>query len=254
MFFKKNLTTAAICAALSVAAFSAMATDSTDTELTIIGEYTPGACTPVVTGSGIVDYGKHHNSALNPTGKSNKLVQLGRKNSTLNITCTAPTLIAVTSKDNRQSTIVALNDTSYIEKAYDTLVDMKGTKNAFGLGSAPNGQKIGAASIGIDRSNGGIHAADDTGEIPVDLIQTDHWSAATPTWKASSNGAFCSLTSCSAIERGYSVAKTGELTPVAITAVTFPLLIDAAVNDNTILGSDETIKLDGNVTISVQYL
>ena len=43
MFFKKNLTTAAICAALSVAAFSAMATDSTDTELTIIGEYTPGA-------------------------------------------------------------------------------------------------------------------------------------------------------------------------------------------------------------------
>ncbi|BEA14769.1 hypothetical protein VEE05_04870 [Escherichia coli] len=47
MFFKKNLTTAAICAALSVAAFSAMATDSTDTELTIIGEYTPGACTPV---------------------------------------------------------------------------------------------------------------------------------------------------------------------------------------------------------------
>lgn len=41
MFFKKNLTTAAICAALSVAAFSAMATDSTDTELTIIGEYTP---------------------------------------------------------------------------------------------------------------------------------------------------------------------------------------------------------------------
>lgn len=40
MFFKKNLTTAAICAALSVAAFSAMATDSTDTELTIIGEYT----------------------------------------------------------------------------------------------------------------------------------------------------------------------------------------------------------------------
>ncbi|ENS1852196.1 glutamate synthase operon protein GltF, partial [Escherichia coli] len=72
--------------------------------------------------------------------------------------------------------------------------------------------------------------------------------------KASSNGAFCSLTSCSAIERGYSVAKTGELTPVAITAVTFPLLIDAAVNDNTILGSDETIKLDGNVTISVQYL
>ncbi len=134
MFFKKNLTTAAICAALSVAAFSAMATDSTDTELTIIGEYTPGACTPVVTGGGIVDYGKHHNSALNPTGKSNKLVQLGRKNSTLNITCTAPTLIAVTSKDNRQSTIVALNDTSYIEKAYDTLVDMKGTKNAFGLG------------------------------------------------------------------------------------------------------------------------
>lgn len=133
MFFKKNLTTAAICAALSVAAFSAMATDSTDTELTIIGEYTPGACTPVVTGGGIVDYGKHHNSALNPTGKSNKLVQLGRKNSTLNITCTAPTLIAVTSKDNRQSTIVALNDTSYIEKAYDTLVDMKGTKNAFGL-------------------------------------------------------------------------------------------------------------------------
>ncbi len=50
------------------------------------------------------------------------------------------------------------------------------------------------------------------------------------------------------------MAKSGDLTPVAITAVTVTLLIDAVVNDNTILGSDERIKLDGNVTISVQYL
>ncbi|MES4239844.1 hypothetical protein AADL45_25390, partial [Escherichia coli] len=33
----------------SVAMALNAATDSTDTELTIIGEYTPGACTPVVT-------------------------------------------------------------------------------------------------------------------------------------------------------------------------------------------------------------
>ncbi len=46
MFFKKNLTTAAICAALSVAAFSAMATDSTDTELTIIRRVYPWCHVP----------------------------------------------------------------------------------------------------------------------------------------------------------------------------------------------------------------
>lgn len=254
MFLKKMTSAAAVCAVLSVASFGVQAADSTDTELTIIGEYNPGACTPVLTGGGVIDYGKHHISFLNPTGVSNKLVQLGRKNSTLTITCTAPTLIAITSKDNRLSSVVPVNNTNYIDKAYDTLIVMNSTRNGYGLGTAPNGQKIGVASIGVDRTSGGVGAADSTGEIPVDLIMTDHWSAATPVWKASSNGAFCGLTSCTGYERGYSVAKTGELTPVAITAVNFPLLIDAAVQDNTVLGSAETIKLDGSVTISVQYL
>ncbi len=57
MFFKKNLTTAAICAALAVAAFSATATDSTDTELPIIGEYTPGACTQVLRAAALLTMG-----------------------------------------------------------------------------------------------------------------------------------------------------------------------------------------------------
>ncbi len=67
MFFKKNLTTAAICAALSVAAFSAMATIQLIGELIYHRRVYPGMS--AVTWGGIVDYGKHHNSALNPTGK-----------------------------------------------------------------------------------------------------------------------------------------------------------------------------------------
>lgn len=70
-------------------------------------------------------------------------------------------------------------------------------------------------------------------------------------WKVLFNGVFCSLISCLVIERGYFVVKIGELIFVVIIAVIFSLLIDVAVNDNIIFGFDETIKLDGNVIISV---
>lgn len=59
------------------------------------------------------------------------------------------------------------------------------------------------------------------------------------------------MISCLVIERGYFVVKIGELIFVVIIAVIFSLLIDVAVNDNIIFGFDETIKLDGNVIISV---
>ncbi|EFB2832759.1 MULTISPECIES: DUF1120 domain-containing protein [Escherichia] len=255
MLFKKSLTTAAICAALAVTSFNVMAADTTvtsDATLTVVGEFNPGACTPEFTGGGIIDYGKHPNMALNPTGVTNTLVQLGRKTTTLTIKCTAPTLFAITSFDNRLDSRLPLSGTAYVAKAFGKQMDMANTSNGFGLGLAPNGQKIGAFTIGIDTMAGAVTASDDTGDLTVDVIQTGDFTPAVPTWIKSDTGSIISTNG--AKNRAYSVAKTGELTPVAITMAQFPLLIDAAVQDNTVLGTTEVIKLDGNVTLQVLYL
>ncbi len=255
MFFKKSLTTAAVCAALAVASFNAMAADTTvtsDATLTVIGEYNPGACTPEFTGGGVIDYGKHPNMALNPTGVTNTLVQLGRKNTTLTVKCTAPTLFAITSFDNRLDSRIGLSSTAYIAQAFGSKLNMNATANGFGLGLAPNGQKIGSYCIGIDTMAGIVTASDNNGDLNVDVIQTGDFTVATPTWMKSDTGSIVSTNG--AKNRAYSVAKTGELTPVPVTIAQFPLLIDAAVQDNTVLGTTEVIELDGNATLQVLYL
>ena len=255
MLFIKSLTTAAICADLAVTSFNVMAADTTvtsDATLTVVGEFNPGACTPEFTGGGIIDYGKHPNMALNPTGVTNPLVQLGRKTTTLTIKCTAPTLFGITSFDNRLNSRIGLSSTAYIANAFGKKMNATATSNGFGLGLAPNGQKIGSFCIGIDTMAGVVTASDDTGDLNVDVIQTGDFTQTTPVWIKSDTGSIVSTNG--AKNRAYSVAKTGELTPVAITMAQFPLLIDAAVQDNTVLGTTEVIKLDGNVTLQVLYL
>lgn len=255
MFFKKKLATTAIVTALSTMSLSALAADTTvtsDATLTVVGEFNPGACTPTMTGGGVIDYGKKPNLALNPTGKTNTLVQLGRKTTTLMVNCTAPTLIGITSFDNRLDSRLPLSSTVYIEKAFGKLMDLETTANGFGLGLAPNGQKIGSFVIGIDTMKGAVTATDDKGDLSVNVIQTGDFTVTTPTWFVSDTGSIVSTNGSN--NRAYSVAKEGEIVPVAVTTAQFPLLIDAAVQDNVALGTTDTINLDGNVTLQVMYL
>ncbi|WP_333496272.1 DUF1120 domain-containing protein [Kluyvera sp. CHPC 1.251] len=244
---KKLLIATSLSAAL-FASFNASA--GSDVTLKVIGSIVPGACVPTLPNGGTIDYGTLRNEAIAPTGVTNKLVQLGQKSMTLTVTCDNEIAVAVTSSDNRSSSNVGLNSTnSYIEDGYDNgATDVHATSNGFGLGTTTNSVNIGAYSIAFDTT---AATADSTA---VDVITTDDVNATTVTW-AASNGAFCSLTSgCGAAARALTVAEKGSLTPKAFKVLTAPMVISAAVQDNSVLGTDDTITLDGNATISLVYL
>ncbi|MFV7530452.1 DUF1120 domain-containing protein [Enterobacter mori] len=243
---KKLLIAASLSTAL-ISSFNAAA--SNDVTLKVIGNIIPGACVPTLPNGGIVDYGTIRNGNIDPTGQTNKLVQLGQKTVTLTVTCDTDIAVAVTSSDNRSDTHVALGPNSFIEGALPGGENVGTTSNGFGLGSASNGNKIGSYIIAFD-----IGSATADGNS-VDVLSTGNVNASAVTWEKSTNGAFCSLTSgCSDSARAYTVAATGSLTPKAFKVLSAPMLITTAVQDNSVLGTADKITLDGNATISLVYL
>lgn len=243
---KKLLIAASLSTAL-ISSFNAAA--SNDVTLKVIGNIIPGACVPTLPNGGIVDYGTIRNGNIDPTGQTNKLVQLGQKTVTLTVTCDTDIAVAVTSSDNRSDTNVALGTNAFIVGAHSDGGNEGATSNGYGLGSASNGENIGSYAIAFDMDS---TTADGN---PVDVVLTHDINASTVTWLKSTNGAFCSLTSgCSDSARAYTVAATGSLTPKAFKVLSAPMLITTAVQDNSVLGTADKITLDGNATISLVYL
>ncbi|MFQ0834511.1 DUF1120 domain-containing protein [Citrobacter freundii] len=243
---KKLLLAASLGAAL-LTSFNASA--SSDVTLKVTGSIIPGACVPTLPNGGVVDYGTIRNALIDPTSTTNKLVQLGQKSLILTVTCDTEIAVGITSADNRSGTNIALNSgSSYIENTRTDGGTLVTTSNGFGLGQAPNGVNIGAYSISFDTNS---ITADGNA---VDLLTTGDVNTPPLTW-TKSNGSFCSTTSgCTDSARALSVAETGTLVPKAFKVLTAPLLVAAAVQDNSILGTDDTITLDGNTTISLVYL
>ncbi|WP_333496271.1 DUF1120 domain-containing protein [Kluyvera sp. CHPC 1.251] len=238
-----------IATSLSAALFASFnATAGSDVTLKVIGSIVPGACVPTLPNGGTIDYGTIRNEVIAPTGVTNKLVQLGQKSITLTVTCDNEIAVGITSTDNRSDSNVGLNGTtSFIDGAWTDGTDAANTSNGFGLGKAGS-INIGAYAITIDVAT---VTADSTA---VDVLRTEDVNASTVTWETY-DGAFCSLTSgCSDAARALTVATKGSLVPKAFKVLTAPLLITAAVQDNSVLGTDDTITLDGNATISLVYL
>lgn len=112
---KKYLAALSSTALISVAPF-ALATSSTD--LTVTGVITPQACTPSLSGGGMVDNGKISAKDLN----QDKDTLLPPQTLQMTIACDAPTLFALDSTDNKAGT---------------------SSNGWFGLGLTDAGEKIG---------------------------------------------------------------------------------------------------------------
>lgn len=83
--------------ALALAAMGpAMAASSVD--VNVKGRITPAACTPALSNAGVVDHGKISRKDLDP---HNKPTALPVATLQLRVDCSAPTLIAIKSHDNR---------------------------------------------------------------------------------------------------------------------------------------------------------
>lgn len=242
--FKKLFSSAAICAALAMSNAHA----ANDVTLKVIGNIVPGSCVPSLPNGGVVDYGTMPASTINPTGTANTLVQLGAKSITLTITCDSDTSVGVTSTDNRHDTRVGLGSAAYIENWFFDNVNANASGNAYGLGKTSAGVNIGSYVIAADPVN------TTTDGVVADLIAATGTDTSNYTWVKSSTGAFAPVNSGTGQTRVFTAAASGTTTPKAFKVMNMPLRITTALQDNTVLGTGDTITLDGNATLSLVYL
>ncbi len=97
-------------------------------ELTVTGLITPMACTPVLSGGGLVDFGKISQQDLNQSVGT----RLPLKSLTLSINCNAAGRYALRMRDNRDGTAHVNSEIFY------------------GLGLDNSGGKIGVYSVSFD--------------------------------------------------------------------------------------------------------
>jgi Protein of unknown function (DUF1120). len=236
-YFKKKLTTLAVCAAVMV---SANVNAATDTTFTVTGDFKPAACVPTLDNGGTVDYGKMNTTKLSSATGSTGLVQLGRKSINLTVTCDAPASVGILTQDNRSSSKVDLSATTYIENGANDSKNLTISTAAFGLGTTEDGKSIGAYSLRA------IIAGTTVDGVASDLIYQvagdDYWS------RASDGVLFPNK------DRMISPADTGSITPKYFTEMTVPLYITAAVQTKDKLGTASEVKMDGSATISLVYL
>lgn len=238
MFSKKSLSALCVCAAIVSAAGVNAATDA---NLTVKGTFTPAACTPELSNSGVVDYGAMNSSVLVRPTSGSTLVQLGKKSITLTVSCDAATSVGIIAQDNRASSKVSLSTSAYIAD-YMPGQNMTNTNAVFGLGTV-NNVKIGAYTVTAAKD--GVTA--DGAAVDMIVKDTDVSDSA---WKSASKGALYYPDTT----RIVTVAETGKTTPILFKDLVMPLDIVSAVQDNGVLGAGTKIELDGNATLSLVYL
>lgn len=120
---KKLLATLSTLALISMPP-KALAASST--ELTVTGTITPSACTPGLSGGGLVDLGKISAKDL----RQDRWTEISKDPMQLTVACDAATLFALDAIDNRAGT------------TFD--------EGAFGMGLTDAGEKLGAYWVRID--------------------------------------------------------------------------------------------------------
>jgi hypothetical protein len=227
-----------IAAALIVCAGSAFA-DPTAV-LQVQGKLTNASCTPELSNGGVVDYGYIHLSSLSATEAN----QLGHKNITLTVTCTAPTKVGFSTEDDQQSTSIdiSVENATFSDETYAAKgggFDYRSYK--FGVGLTDGDVKIGAYTTFID-----LDALVADGKT-VDAIYrqkgSDKWTSASVR-NTFQNESY----------RTFTVASTGTLEPMAFTQAEFPLTTSLAIQGTSTLNITDDTPINGQATITLQYL
>ncbi|KAA8726809.1 MAG: DUF1120 domain-containing protein [Ewingella americana] len=206
-------------ACLLAATTSAMAVPQAT--LRITGTITPGACSPVLTNSGIIDFGETSVDQLPATGT----FALAGKSITATVTCTTATKVAMSFVDNRADSVPTHTN------------EPTAAATAFGLGKAGD-IKIGSYGLSVTAIQGDGTA----GDLLMSSDKTT-WSKMTLDTFANNNTSQQYLT----------FAATGSTTPKDATVFTFSLKATPALS-SALGGITETANLDGNTTINFEYL
>ncbi|MEH0887185.1 DUF1120 domain-containing protein [Enterobacter sp. UNJFSC 003] len=221
-----------LATALSLCVSSAFAASTAVMKVT--GTLTNSACTPELSGGGVVDYGYIRLGELS----ADSVNQLGKKNIDFTINCTVATKVAFFASDDRSSSkanVTVLNATAGGADitAYDNYY-------FFGVGETADGMKIGNYTLYVKDTQA---VADG---VTVDVVgQNQGWNE--NTWRKGSS------IRADGVYSG-TVAQVGTTTPIAFKTATFPLVTTLAIQDTNTLGITDDTKLDGQATITLRYL
>lgn len=231
---KKIFIATAVALSLSAAAQAAEST----AVLKVTGVLTNDACTPELDGGGVVDFGTKYISDLSATETN----QLGHKDLSLRISCTAPTKVGFTISDDRADSTASIT----VENTSFTNTDETAWTNSirYGVGKTAGGVNIGAYSVALNRS-----ALIADGETQTALNATPSYDSDNK-WTVWNDGTDL-LNHEGTLE--YSLGSAAGI-PVAFTNAEFPLRIALAVQKTDALAITDNTTLDGQATITLIYL
>lgn len=187
-------------------------------ELSVKGSITPAACMPVLANGGVVDHGKisakdlpFHGNTVLPEAKLQ-----------LSISCEAPTLVAVKSKDNRAG----------------TSAENENFRPNFGLGLAAGDVKIGWYILKMINPT-----ADDAPGRLIESVNGQTWLDAAdntvwqPGWMRTVSG-----------------SGSGDPVPQPLTSMRTDVVIATTITRGRDLPLSEEILIDGNASLDIVYL
>ena len=220
-----------LATALSFCVSSAFAAETA--VLKVTGTLTNSACTPELSNGGVVDYGNIHLGELSSTSVN----QLGQKNIELTITCGAATKVGFSTIDDRKESQadIAVENSTYTNQTSTT------DSYLFGLGQTTGGVNIGAYTVFLN----------------LDQVTADG-NAVDSIYEQNQDGKWTSTTERNTFQddniRIMTVAEKGSLEPLAFTTAVFPLTTSVAIQDTGTLAITDDTPLDGQITISLNYL
>ncbi|NCE83902.1 DUF1120 domain-containing protein [Pseudomonas sp. Q1] len=208
-------------AALTLLGTYTLANAASTVELTVTGLITPMACTPLLPGGGLVDFGKISQKDLNQaTG-----TRLPLKYLTLTVSCNAPGRYALRMRDNRDGT-AHVNSEIY-----------------YGLGLDNSGGKIGVYSVSFDPKQ---TVVDDLPQI----YGTESTTGGVAWRTANSNP--IDIGSRSLL--GFTDMLGSVAGPSAIQNLSTTLKLEAVINAKQNLDLSTETPMDGSATLEVVYL
>lgn len=187
-------------------------------DVNVKGSITPAACTPALASGGVVDHGKIAFKDLNRGETKLPAVTLS-----LAVSCTAPTLFAIKSIDNRAG----------------SSSEESGTTSGFGVGFVNGSIKVGYYHLKMNNS-----MADGTAQAIIESVDGQKWFDAPdntqmwqPLWMRS-------------VKR----ASGSDIAPMPVQDMTTDLVVETRIARSIDLPADQEIPIDGSATLDVVYL
>lgn len=197
----------------------AMAASSVD--LSVKGLIAPVACTPVLSGGGLIDFGKISQQDLNlATG-----TRLPLKYLTLTVSCNGASRYTLRMRDNRDGT-AHVNSEIY-----------------YGLGLDSSGNKVGVYSVSVDPK-----------QTVADALPQIYGTESTTggaAWRTSNRNPI-DIGANSLL--GFTDSEGSTAGPSAIQTLTSTLKLEAVINAKQNLDLSTDIPIDGSGTLEVVYL